>query len=60
MDNARNITTGSAMRQDRPEGRTAGRWLSIRTRLERLLIGPGFSALAWVLERALIRSTRRV
>jgi hypothetical protein len=34
-------------------------WPVVRTRMERLLIGPGMSALAWLLEQAVFRSTRR-
>ncbi|HEX6299712.1 MAG TPA: hypothetical protein VF148_04535 [Acidimicrobiia bacterium] len=34
-------------------------WAILRTRIERFLIGSGMSGLAWLLERAVIRSTRR-
>lgn len=32
---------------------------SLRIRLERMLIGSGLSALAWILERAILRSARQ-
>ena len=38
---------------------TTRTWPSLRIRVERALIGSGLSVLAWILERAILRSARQ-
>lgn len=59
MDQTRQFSSGVTSTGPGMESTGTGRWPAVRTRVERLLLGPGLSALAWLLERAVIRSTRR-